>query len=222
MKYLIFDVETTGLIKRDEKTNKKIYPYVVQLSWVLFDGDSRMIEKEEDYIIRLPEYVLIPKISEEIHGISNRRMRAEGKNIKSVLKQIYSDISQASILVAHNIDFDISILYEEFKRNEFYWGLKKLRELPRYCTMYMSKNICKIEKKNPKSGEVYYKNPKLVELHEYLFKSKPNNLHNSMIDVWVCWRCFCSLYLGYDLINDNNRWNYYNELSLYYNNICNL
>ena len=41
MKYLIFDVETTGLIKRNDKTNKKEYPYIVQLSWILYNGESQ-------------------------------------------------------------------------------------------------------------------------------------------------------------------------------------
>ena len=222
MKYLIFDIETTGLITRNDKTNKKEYPYIVQLSWILYNGESRIVEKEEDHIIRLPEYVLIPKKCELIHGITNRRMRAEGKNVKRVLNKFYRDLYDSNMLVAHNIDFDLSVIYEEYKRNEFYWALKKLREIPRYCTMYMSRNVCKIEKKNSLSGEKYYKNPKLIELHDFLYKTKPNNLHNSLIDVWVCWRCFCSLHLGYDLIKEKTRWNYYKELSLYYNTMCNL
>ena len=222
MKCLIFDVETTGLIKRDKKTGKKNYPYVVQLSWIVYDSDNRMVEKEKDYVIRLPEYVLIPKECEEVHGISNRRMRAEGQNVKVVLNYFSKDLNQCDMLVAHNITFDTSVVYEELKRNEMYYSLKKLSQIRRYCTMHMGKNICCIERKNKETGEIYYKKPKLIELHECLYKTTPKNLHNSLIDVWVCWRCFCSLYFGYDLINSKNRWNYYQELSLYYNNICNL
>ena len=41
---------------------------------------------------------------------------------------------------------------------------------------------------NKETGEIYYKKPKLIELHECLYKTTPKNLHNSLIDVWVCWR----------------------------------
>ena len=222
MKYLIFDTETTDLIRRDEKTNKKQYPYIVQISWILYDGDSRMIEKEEDYILRLPEYVLIPESSTKIHGITNRTMRAEGKNPITILKKFHNDLSNADMLVAHNINFDTSVLWEELKRNQMFYALTQLKNTPRYCTMYMSKNICKIEKKDKETGEIYYKSPKLIELHQHLFNTTPNNLHNSLVDIWVCWRCFCQIHLNYDLIECKDNWHYYDELRLYYKFICKL
>jgi DNA polymerase III epsilon subunit-like protein len=38
-----------------------------------------------------------------------------------------------------------------------------------------------------------YKFPKLNELHQKLFESVPENLHNSLIDVIVCLRCFLKI-----------------------------
>ena len=37
--YLIFDTETTGLIKTVD--GKKVHPYIVQLSWVLYDNNLK-------------------------------------------------------------------------------------------------------------------------------------------------------------------------------------
>ena len=37
---------------------------------------------------------------------------------------------------------------------------------------------------------MYQKPPKLIELHEELFEETPKNLHNSMTDVYVTFRCF--------------------------------
>ena len=41
---------------------------------------------------------------------------------------------------------------------------------------------------------------RLEMLHEKLFKETPNNLHNSLIDVYVCFRCFYKLYYNKDLL----------------------
>ena len=51
------------------------------------------------------------------------------------------------------------------------------------------------------------KSPKLIELHEKLFKETPNNLHNSLIDILVCFRCFGKLYWGVDILNKNTKLN---------------
>ena len=53
MKILIFDVETTGLLPKIIK-NEDIdkYPYIIQLSYILFDKDRNKIEEKFDnYII---------------------------------------------------------------------------------------------------------------------------------------------------------------------------
>ena len=53
------------------------------------------------------------------------------------------------------------------------------------------------------TGKTYKKYPKLVELHNHLFNSVPENLHNSLIDVYVCFRCFYKLVYENDY-NENN------------------
>ena len=37
---------------------------------------------------------------------------------------------------------------------------------------------------------VIIKYPKLMELHKHLFNTIPDGLHNSMVDVLVCLRCY--------------------------------
>ena len=39
-----------------------------------------------------------------------------------------------------------------------------------------------------------------MELHKHLFRSVPNNLHNSLVDIFVCLRCFHKLYYDTDLL----------------------
>ena len=46
--------------------------------------------------------------------------------------------------------------------------------------------------------------PRLVELYESLFQEKPSGLHNSMVDVLVCLRCYVKMRHGYDVGNQGS------------------
>jgi hypothetical protein len=49
--------------------------------------------------------------------------------------------------------------------------------------------------------KTYKKFPKLSELHQHLFGYVPENLHNALIDVLVCLRCFLKLRCSYSMSN---------------------
>ena len=52
------------------------------------------------------------------------------------------------------------------------------------------------------------------ELHKELFESEPSNLHNSLIDVLACFRCFYKMVHNEDIVNETTHktfYNYYNE-----------
>ncbi len=70
MKILIFDVETTGLLPKIIK-NEDIdkYPYIIQLSYILFDKDRNKIEEKFDNYIIIKRQIKIPKIVTDITGI---------------------------------------------------------------------------------------------------------------------------------------------------------
>ena len=70
MKYLIFDVETTGLPKKN-KHGKTVYPYVVQLCWLVYNDANRQVENVVDEIIRLPEFITIPMEAESSWNIKS-------------------------------------------------------------------------------------------------------------------------------------------------------
>ena len=100
------------------------------------DFHIQEIESINDYIVKLPEDVSIPEESTKIHGITNKKMREHGENILDVLMEFKRDISNSEVLVAHNLDFDTSIVSVELLRNNlrnaiyFYRGEK-------YCTMHI-------------------------------------------------------------------------------------
>jgi len=199
MSIVVFDVETTGLPKRRNKpfTDFDNWPHIVQLSWLVYDSIKKEVESINDHIIRLPRNVFIPEESTKIHGITNRQMQNEGEDIKEVLMQFKRDLSNSIVLVAHNLEFDTSITSVEFLRNGLRNAIYYYRG-EKYCTMR-------------KTERLFRRWPKLIDLHKKFFNETPNNLHNSLIDVYVCFRCFCYHYYGEDPIltmgdtSDNNK-----------------
>ena len=198
MSIVVFDVETTGLPKKRNCpfTEFDNWPYIVQISWLVYNHMGGIIESINDYIVKLPDNMIIPDDSIKIHGITNEKMREQGKDIHDVLMHFKRDISNSKIIVAHNLEFDTNIISVELLRNNlrnalyFYRGEK-------YCTMHKTKKM-------------FRRWPKLVDLHEKLFKTVPKNLHNSLIDVYVCFRCFCQHYYGYDPVYDEKNIKKYN------------
>ena len=206
MKILVFDTETTGLPSSWSasvlSTNK--WPYIVQLSYILYDTDSNIVLNYSDQIIKLPDNIIISKESENIHKISNEISKTKGVDIKRELVEFNMIILEADVIVAHNISFDKNMIMVEFVRNKLRQNFTRNNvKSTEYCTMKNSVDICKIEVAS-RNGTTYYKYPKLMELYKFYFNSIPNNLHNSMVDVLACLRCYGKMKLGVD----------FNELSL--------
>ena len=88
MKFLTFDTETTGLPrdrygKIDDSSN---WPYVVQLSWILYDNETNRLFKSND-IIRVNDDVDISPESINVHGITRKRCNQDGIPIKTALSK---------------------------------------------------------------------------------------------------------------------------------------
>lgn len=206
MKILVFDTETTGLLPRNfnaEKNNLHNLPYIVQLSFIIYDDINNKLLTTYDSIVKMPDGVDIPEESSNIHGITNDISKKQGSYIKDVLKVLKAAIENVNCIVAHNFEFDINMICIECMRNDMEIELLENNPLI-ICTMKQSKELCNIEAVG-KRGDKYIKYPKLSELHNKLFNNEPNNLHNSFIDVIVCLRCFYMMFFKKDicLINRN-------------------
>ena len=77
--------------------------------------------------------------------------------------------------------------------------------IPEYCTMAEGTNLCKIERKSDRTGEIYYKYPKLSELHNHLFGYEPRGMHDSMADILCCLRCYFKMKFERDVLFDNRQ-----------------
>ena len=199
MKVICIDTETTGLPKKRNAsiTDDANWPYAVQISWMILDDDK--IVKTWDFIININGS--IPEESTAIHGITNEIMNEKGVSIHGVLEELCNDCKEVQLMVAHNLEFDKKIIMVELYRNGFYQEYNDLRysKFIEVCTMKAGKDLCKIEKKD-RFGNMYYKWPQLSELYEKLFETTPKNLHNSLVDMCACLRCFYKMRFGQDIV----------------------
>ena len=219
MKIIIFDTETTGLPKCRQSlvTDTEEWPHIVQFSYIIYDLSTNKLEKVEDFIIKLAEEIEIPEESSKIHGITKEISNEKGILIKDVINQFIKDITGCQLLVAHNLEFDMNMLIVELIRmnrsaelleddlaidlnNSAY---EKITNIKKYCTMKETEKKCNI-KAVSKTGKEYTKYPTLGELHYYLFRSYPKNLHNSLNDILICLRCFYMLQKKEDICILNN------------------
>ena len=131
-------------------------------------------------------------------------LKTKGVDIKRELVEFNNALLQADLIVGHNISFDRSMVMVECYRhkimNKFTLPGKKRSE---FCTMKNGVNLCELKRYNSR-GEPYYKYPKLMELYKQLFGDIPNGLHNSMVDVLACLRCYGKMKLNVDLLEQSS------------------
>ena len=203
-KVLVFDVETTGLPKKYKPSIDELnmWPHIVQISWIVYSIDDMDLLSLDDHIIKLPENMSIPEESTKIHGISNEIMNEKGEDLMNILYKFYNALSKAQVLVAHNLQFDKSMVQVESSR----LGLSytSFNNIAEFCTMQYGDKICNLKRKNKYNREVS-KFPKLIELYQKLFNETPNNLHNSLNDVLVCFRCYFKLRYNLDVLKEDDK-----------------
>ncbi len=234
---LVFDVETTGLIP---KGPSDLNPYIIQFSFILYNLQTRSIERKHDFYINPP--IDIPEKITEITGITKEMCVEKGVPLILALDCFYECYTMSNTVIAHNMAFDSAMVKIELERNKeeiellayycfnlFDTSFEQSRGIDRFCTMRYSTNICNImvsreprAPKEPKESKEtlevsqdqsinatavsqdpivpvkvpakYKKWPTLLEFHQHLFNSVPENLHNSIVDVLVCLRCFLKSY----------------------------
>ncbi len=141
---IYFDTETTGLTPGR----------IIQLSYVMEDKES-ITAKNFFFAV---DYV--PEESVKIHGFTAEKLAvlSGGKTFSYYADEIQKDFLSASVIIAHNVKFDISFLTAEYSY---------LDEIFKYNTAVDSmKYYTPIIKLPRKSGG--YKYPKLLEVAEFL------------------------------------------------------
>lgn len=202
---LIIDVETTGLPERGNLSFGQLPPYddllsykdarVVQVSMMLCDEHFEEIEFT-DFVVKSDGFTIS---NSNFHGITNEISETKGTLFLKIAETISKYLKQVSHIVAHNANFDISIIKSELYRLGLYSIIDEIDSKHILCTMKHTKMIVKAQYKN---GGIKY--PSLAELYSYVFNKNIENAHNSKYDVINLHNIVKNMYESKELIfNDN-------------------
>ena len=179
-------------------------PHILQLSFAVYSLVSKSVVQTYNAYIAVDDSVPISQEVTQIHGIDRRTCDAIGVPICEALCAFYRASLECDCLIAHNQKFDRGLVYTEIMRNRhalsscpaidrlFDPAFRSQICIDEFCTMLSTVDLCNIWTTS-KNGGRYKKSPRLIELYRRLFISggpAPGNLHNSMVDVMVCLRCY--------------------------------
>lgn len=186
---LVIDVETIGLPARRWG---RCAPYTdlwayrdaraVQISWALLTPRLQ-VRRTVDKLVR-PRGFVIPATSTAIHGIDHARAVNDGVAIEEILQLLQEDLAapEADCLVAHNADFDRSVLLSEAFRAG-HPVLQTLLRKPVVCTMLSTVDYCKLPFATPRRGSTGYKYPRQEELYTLVLGRPMQHAHDALQDV---------------------------------------
>jgi len=214
---LFFDVETTGLLPKSYGGRFPPLdqcPHILQLSFIVYDVNTSSVVSIFDSYIDVDPKIEISGFISELTGATREKCDA-GMKMHKALAIFYREYQKCDCIVAHNLEFDKTMIAIELNRNAMelaaiapnYLSIfndiyNRLNNIEMYCTMKMGKDECNLmidghEKMGangvPYITRPYKKYPKLSELHLKLFGSEPTDLHNSLVDTAVCMKCFFKL-----------------------------
>jgi DNA polymerase III subunit alpha len=190
--YLIFDTETTGLPIFNKTgyyrfpsyrfLNKYNTSRIVSISWIIANEKREQI-KHKYHIIRPLDFTIDNNSKAvEIHGITAEIANEKGISWHVMYDEFIQDLVQCDTIVAHNIQFDVSVLLSEMHRYNKDFGISTLLNKKRICTMKMGKDTM---------GTM--KVPKLSELYEFLYNEPIENAHNASYDTLYCYKCLARM-----------------------------
>src|SRR6056300_1862676 len=188
MQYIAFDFETSGL--PEGRRNVEVTPETlkcydtcraVSLSAARFSHRGRLLDTFDSIII--PEDFTISERSIEVHGITEEYAKRKGRPFIDVFLDFMKFIGpRTKTIVAHNAQFDTSVLKSEMLRHNINMDL--IKDLNIRCTLKLYK-------------ERFLKPIRLGVLYKDIFGEEFENAHNSLADCIACGRVYPHL-LGYE------------------------
>ncbi|EOU1462664.1 UvrD-helicase domain-containing protein [Clostridium perfringens] len=151
---IVFDVESTGVdVTEDE---------IIQIAAIKLNKKGEVVDKFEKFLKNKKPV----KDSYYVHGFSDEMLQRIGEDKEKVLKE-FVEYSKDSIIVGHNVQYDINILCSELERN----NLGK----PKFKTFYDNLDIYR----RFYPGNINYKLENLSKVYDT--KHKPS--HDAMDDI---------------------------------------
>lgn len=188
--YLFFDTETTGLIDFKSDLLAAHQPRIIQLGAILTSEYGETIAELNAFI--KPDGWEVPEEVSKIHGITTDKCESIGIPMPLALAMFNAMKAACKCRIAHNISFDKQMLAREAGA---YGITHDSAGIESFCTMHMSKSICKIPPtdKMMASGVKSFKVPNLQEAHKHFFGREFEGAHDAMADVRACRDVFFSI-----------------------------
>jgi DNA polymerase III epsilon subunit-like protein len=160
---LVFDTETTGLLPHPSAPLAE-HPHIIEFGAVLMSAKSGKVEEEISILIN-PGVPITEEIT-RITGLTDNDVRDAGRFV-DVLPQLERVFAAAGTVVAHNLPFDRGMIRAELRRQE-------LVEFP-----WPGKEVCTVGLYR----EIWGRNPRLIELYEYIMEKPLAQTHRALDDV---------------------------------------
>ncbi|KAJ1439664.1 ribonuclease H-like domain-containing protein [Ochromonadaceae sp. CCMP2298] len=168
---VIFDIETTGLPKGDNFDNARI----VQMCCVLCCRSTLEERERVSVIIKTDGF---PVLLSKLHGITEEISLRDGELFEAAATRVGALFSQASAVIAHNVQFDTSVFQSELSRYGMLDLLTTVQDMQAICSMKTTTKLCDLKNKVGKP-----KPPKLNELYLHATGKQMQNHHNAIYDV---------------------------------------
>lgn len=167
---IFVDCETTGTSKASR---------LVELAYIVYLGNE---EKRRYSEIVEPDGFEILQEAIDVHGITNGWAKKEGLPLKHVLRDFNRACEHSDILIAHNSEFDTSIILNEMERTDEFYPIE-LPDVDVYCTMKNLVRYCGIKRYDRNGIEVGFKWPSLQELYRTVFEEGMDQTHRALDDI---------------------------------------
>ena len=183
---LIFDTETTGMVRWKLPPEHESQPDLIQLGMLLVETVDWSAKARLSTLVRLPDGVRIDPGAKQAHGISEQD--CEGYGVAAVVAcSLFNQLClQADAIVAHNMSFDRSVmltaLYRLGKKPDRMAGKRII------CTMELSTDVLKLPGKY--GG---YKWPTLAEAYRHFAGEEIEGAHDALVDTQACLAVFRGL-----------------------------
>jgi DNA polymerase III epsilon subunit-like protein len=195
MKYLFFDLETTGLPERRVSTYGSYFPprefahynecRVVTIAWIIYQDEQKL---KESYYIVYPDGFVSSQRALEVHKITDEIAREKGIPLLQILKEFESDLVTCDQILSYNLEFDFNVLLAECWRYKVRTLIKRMKACDNCCIMIKSKTEIGI------IGGVNKRYYKLEEVYRHLFGNKEfQTSHNALDDTRRCIDVFFKL-----------------------------
>ena len=186
MKALVFDTETTDMVKWKLPPEHSSQPHLIQLAMLLVECDDWSARSRHSMLVRLAKGVSIEPAAYGAHGISERDCEYFGVAPMVACSLFNQLCMQADVIVAHNMSFDRSVMLSALHR----LGNKpdRMQGKRLLCTKEESTDVLKLPGQYDS-----YKWPTLAEAYRHFTGSELEGAHDALVDTEACLSVFRAL-----------------------------